>query len=375
MYISMHGMEQFINALIAFLLLFLAYFKVTEDPSLIQHIKASLLDFSKPDCSEKSSSAAHNGDDDEDPMSTKISHEIVDSLVLENLYTPTDDIELEQEGINDLHGNLGEEFKRNSPDDCSDGCEHNHQTEDSMHEGLNGGVSQVQSWHFMDDEFSDDVLDSMNSSECISEAVVKQGKAVLSSKEKNVTRLQSQVFQEGNHTKLSSFDLGADDDLHYRRTVCVIMKSSSQSIENPCFRSGDHKSSFFSWKKRAVDGVMPRVQQNMLKKILFAVPLIYGGHSLRFDKENGGTDCLKKLEGCETCKEHYKSDKQRVNDKFIVLRSMVPSISEVIKLPLLEIFVIIETLILSGVFIIPYTCVTVRNCNTFLESWKPISNF
>lgn len=304
---------------------------VTEDPSLIQHIKASLLDFSKPDCSEKSSSAAHNGDDDEDPMSTKISHEIVDSLALENLYSPTDDIELEQEGINDLHGNLREEFKRNSPDDCSDGCEHNHQTEDSMHEGLNGGVSQVQSWHFMDDEFSDDVLDSMNSSECISEAVVKQGKAVLSSKEKNVTRLQSQVFQEGNHTKLSSFDLGADDDLHYRRTVCVILKSSSQSIENQCFRSGDHKSSFFSWKKRAVDGVMPRVQQNMLKKILFAVPLIYGGHSLRFDKENGGTDCLKKLEGCETCKEHYKSDKQRVNDKFIVLRSMVPSISEIDK--------------------------------------------
>lgn len=304
---------------------------VTEDPSLIQHIKASLLDFSKPDCSEKSPSAAHNGDDDEDPMSTKISHEIVDSLALENLYTPTDDIELEQEGINDLHGNLHEEFKRNSPDDCSDGCEYNHQTEDSMHEGLNGGVSQVQSWHFMDDEFSDDVLDSMNSSECISEAVVKQGKAVLSSKEKNVTRLLSQVFQEGNHTKLSSFDLGGDDDLHYRRTMCVILKSSSQSIENPCFQSGDHKSSFFSWKKRAVDGLMPRVQQNMLKKILFSVPLIYGGHSRRFEKESGGTDCLKKLEGCETCKEHYKSDKQRVKEKFIALRSMVPSISEIDK--------------------------------------------
>ncbi|KAJ6940363.1 transcription factor EGL1-like isoform X2 [Populus alba x Populus x berolinensis] len=304
---------------------------VTEDPSLIQHIKASLLDFSKPDCSEKSPSAAHNGDDDEDPMSTKISHEIVDSLALENLYTPTDDIELEQEGINDLHGNLREEFKRNSPDDCSDGCEYNHQTEDSMHEGLNGGVSQVQSWHFMDDEFSDDVLDSMNSSECISEGVVKQGKAVLSSKEKNVTRLQSQVFQEGNHTKLSSFDLGGDDDLHYRRTMWVILKSSSQSIENPCFQSGDHKSSFFSWKKRAVNGLMPRVQQNMLKKILFSVPLIYGGHSHRFEKENGGTDCLKKLEGCEPCKEHYKSDKQRVKDKFIALRSMVPFISEIDK--------------------------------------------
>ncbi|KAJ6334865.1 hypothetical protein OIU78_011670 [Salix suchowensis] len=275
---------------------------VTEDPSLIQHIKASLLDFSKPVCSEKSSSSAHNGDDDKDPMSTKISHEIVDSFALENMYTPTEDIELEQEGINDLHGILREDFKRSFPDDCSDGCEYNHQTDDSfMLEGLNGGVSQVQSWHFMDDELSDDARDSMNSSECISEAVVKQGQAVLSSKGKNVTRLHLQALQEENHTKLSSFDLGADDDLHYRRTICVILKSSSQSIDNLCFRSGDYKSSFSSWKRGAVDGLKSRAQQNMLKKVLFAVPLIYGGHSLRSNKENG-TDCLKKLESCETCK-------------------------------------------------------------------------
>ncbi|KAG5251559.1 hypothetical protein OIU76_007770 [Salix suchowensis] len=308
---------------------------VTEDPSLIQHIKASLLDFSKPVCSEKSSSSAHNGDDDKDPMSTKISHEIVDSFALENMYTPTEDIELEQEGINDLHGILREDFKRSFPDDCSDGCEYNHQTDDSfMLEGLNGGVSQVQSWHFMDDELSDDARDSMNSSECISEAVVKQGQAVLSSKGKNVTHLHLQALQEENHTKLSSFDLGADDDLHYRRTICVILKSSSQSIDNLCFRSGDYKSSFSSWKRGAVDGLKSRAQQNMLKKVLFAVPLIYGGHSLRSNKENG-TDCLKKLESCETCKGHYKSDERREDDKFLELRSMVPSISEIDKASIL----------------------------------------
>ncbi|KAF9687823.1 hypothetical protein SADUNF_Sadunf02G0133200 [Salix dunnii] len=309
---------------------------VTEDPSLIQHIKASLLDFSKPVCSEKSSSSAHNGDDDKDPMSTKISHEVVDSFALENMYTPTEDIEHEQEGINNLHGNVREDFKRSFPDDCSDGCEYNHQTEDSfMLEGLNGGVSQVQSWHFMDDELSDDARDSMNSSECISEAVVKQGEAVLFSKGKNGTRLHLQALQEGNHTKLSSFDLGSDDDLHYRRTVRVILKSSSQSIDNLCFRSGDYKSSFSSWKKGAVDGLKSRVQQNMLKKVLFAVPLIYGGHSLRYNKENGGTDCLKKLESCETRKGNYKSDELRENDKFLELRSMVPSFSEIDKASIL----------------------------------------
>ncbi|KAJ6320354.1 hypothetical protein OIU78_015695 [Salix suchowensis] len=176
---------------------------VTEDPSLIQHIKASLLDFSKPVCSEKSSSAAHNKDDDKDPMATRISHEIVDTLALENLYTPPEDIEFKQGGINYLHGNVCEESNRNYPDDCSNGYEHNLMTEDSfMLEGLMEGASRDQSWHFMDDEFSDDVMDSMNSCDCISEVFVKQGKVLPSSKGKNISHLRLELLQEGNHTKI-----------------------------------------------------------------------------------------------------------------------------------------------------------------------------
>jgi hypothetical protein len=334
-------MEQFVKALIVLLLLFLTYFKVTEDPGLIQHIKASLLDFSKPVCSDKSFSAAHNKDDDKDPMSTRISHEIVDTLALENLYTPTEDIESEQEGINYLHGNVCEEFNRNSPDDFSNGYEHNLVTEDSfMLEDLKEGASQVQSWHSMDDEFSDDVRDSMNSSDCISEVFVKQGKVVPSSKGKDISHLQLKVLQEGNHTKLSSLDPGADDDLHYRRTAFVILKSSSQLIENPCFQSGDYKSSFVGWKKGAADGYKPRIQQKMLKNILFAAPLMHGGHSIRSDKENAGKDCLKNLEGCETCKLHFESEKQKENEKYLALESIVASINEVITLPLLEIMLL-----------------------------------
>lgn len=334
-------MERFIKALIVLLLLFLTYFKVAEDPGLIQHIKASLLDFSKPVCSEKSFSAAHNKDDDKDPMSTRISHEIVDTLALENLYTPTEDIESEQEGINYLHGNVCEEFNRNSPDDFSNGYEHNLVTEDSfMLEDLKEGASQVQSWHSMDDEFSDDVRDSMNSSDCISEVFAKQGKVLPSSKGKNISHLQLKVLQEGNHTKLSSLDPGADDDLHYRRTAFVILKSSSQLIENPCFQSGDYKSSFVGWKKGAVDGYKPRIQQKMLKKILYAAPLMHGGHSIRSDKENAGKDCLKNLEGCETCKLHFESEKQNENEIYLALESIAASINEVITLPLLEIMLL-----------------------------------
>ncbi|KAG5231354.1 basic helix-loop-helix regulatory family protein [Salix suchowensis] len=310
---------------------------VTEDPSLIQHIKASLLDFSKPVCSEKSSSAAHNKDDDKDPMATRISHEIVDTLALENLYTPPEDIEFKQGGINYLHGNVCEESNRNYPDDCSNGYEHNLMTEDSfMLEGLMEGASRDQSWHFMDDEFSDDVMDSMNSCDCISEVFVKQGKVLPSSKGKNISHLRLELLQEGNHTKLSSLDPGADEDLHYRRTVCALLKSSRPLIENQCFQSDDYISSFRGWKKGASDGYKPRAQHNMLKKILFAAPLMHGCHSIRPDRENAGKDCLKNLEGCETCKLHSESDEQRENENFLALGSIVSSINEIDKTSILS---------------------------------------
>lgn len=335
-------MDQFIIALIVFLLLhffFFTYLKVTEDPTLIQHIKASLLNFSKPVCSEKSSSAAHNTDDDRDQMSAKISREIDDTLSLENIHTPTEEGEIEPEGIKEVNGDMREEYK-GSPADCtSNGCEHNHQAEDSfMLEGLNGG-SQVQSWHFMDHEFSNGVRDSMNSSDCVSEAFADQEKVVPSFKGKNISHLKE--LQEGNYTKFGYLDIGPDDDLHYKKTLYVILRSSSQLIENSCFGIGDKKSSFVSWKKGTVGSYKPRIHQNMLKKILFAGPFMYDGRSLRSGKENGGRNCLDKLEGRETCKWHFKSDKQKENEKFLLLRAMVPSISEVIKLSSLEIMLIL----------------------------------
>ncbi|KAJ6679675.1 TRANSCRIPTION FACTOR MYC1 [Salix purpurea] len=204
-------------------------------------------------------------------------------------------------------GNVCEESNRNFPDDCSNGYEHNLMTEDSfMLEGLMEGASRDQSWHFMDDEFSDDVMDSMNSCDCISEAFCEARK-----------------------------DPGADEDLHYRRTVCVLLKSSRPLIENQCFQSDDYISSFRGWKKGASDGYKPRAQHNMVKKILFAAPLRHGGHSIRPDRENAGKDCLKNMEGCETCKLHSDSDEQRENENFLALGSIVSSINEIDKTSIL----------------------------------------
>ncbi|XP_044491820.1 transcription factor GLABRA 3-like [Mangifera indica] len=312
---------------------------IPEDPSLLQHVKASLLDFSKPVCSEKSSSPSHNADDDNDPICTKISHEIVDALTLESLYSSREEIKFDSEGADDLQGNINEEFHLDSPDERSKGCEHNHQTEDSfMLEGINGGASQVQSWHFMDDDFSNGLPDSMNSSDCISEAFVHQAKVASSPKHENVGNFQLKELQDGNHTKLSSLDLGADDDSHYKKTLSAILASSNRLTENLCFFGCGNKSSFMSWKKVGkIDGHRLQVQQSILKQILFTVPLMYGGCPHKSQKEICRKNWRTTIESDDFCTGHVSSsDKRRENEKFMVLRSMVPSVCKVDKTSILN---------------------------------------
>ncbi|KAH9732662.1 transcription factor GLABRA 3 [Citrus sinensis] len=218
---------------------------VPEDPSLLQHIKASLLDFSKPFCSEKSSSPPYDEDDDSDPLCAKVSHEILDTVALESLYSPGEENKFDGEGVYELHGNINEELHLDSADECSKGCEHNHQTEESfMVDGINGAASQVQSWHFVDDDLSNGIPDSMHSSDHKSESLVNQAEGFPSSKDENMSHIQLKELQEGNHTKLSLLDLGIDDGAHYRKTLSAIFGSSNRLTENPCFLSVEHKSSF-----------------------------------------------------------------------------------------------------------------------------------
>ncbi|GAV81073.1 bHLH-MYC_N domain-containing protein [Cephalotus follicularis] len=311
---------------------------VPEDAGLLHHIKACLLDISKPVCSEKSSTAPHNADDEKDPMCSKFHHEIVDTLALENLYSPPEEIKFDEEGINELQGNIRGEFNMDSPDECSNGCEHNHQTEDSsMIEGVNAAASQVQSWHFMDDDLSNGVQDSLNSSDCISEAFGNQEKVISFPKHENACHLQLKELKEGNRAKLGSLDLDADNDLHYRRTLSSILRSSNGLIENLCFHSCDYKSSFERWRKGGmVNDHKPWIQQNVLKKILFTVPLMHGGCSPMSQKENGRKDLLRKIGSDDMYTRNLLPDKKRENEKFLVLRSMVTSTNEIDKASVLN---------------------------------------
>ncbi|XP_043812980.1 transcription factor MYC1 isoform X2 [Manihot esculenta] len=261
---------------------------VAEDPSLIQHIKASLLEFSKPVCAAKSLSAPHSADDDKGPVCVQVDCETV--YASEDLHHPAD-----------TQGNGQQELNMDSADDCSNGFEKNHRAEDSILEYINGGTSHVQSWHFTDGELSNGAEGSVTSSDCMSEAVANEGNSLSCPKDKNISHFQLKELQEGNNRKFSSLDLGASDNLHYRRTLSLVLRSSTQLSGNSCFCSGNHKSNFFTWKKGAFNGHKPQLQQNMLKKILFTIPLMHSGSSLRPHIEDGGEDSFRKLKSNEIC--------------------------------------------------------------------------
>ncbi|KAF2282592.1 hypothetical protein GH714_043221 [Hevea brasiliensis] len=236
-----------------------------------------------------------------DPVCAQVDCETVDALAaLEDLCHPTEDIMFNQEGIDELQENMHEELNMDSSDDCSNGFEKNHQTEDSILESLNGGTSHAQCWHFVGDELRGGV--EVHSSDCITEDIASEENTLSCPKDKNVNHLQLKELKEGNHSKLSSLDLGASDNLHYKRTLSTVLGSSTQLIANSCFCSRNQKSSFVNWKKGAFNGHRPQLQQNMLKKILFTVPLIHSGHSLRPHIENGGKDCCRKLKSNEICR-------------------------------------------------------------------------
>ncbi|OVA14033.1 Myc-type [Macleaya cordata] len=324
---------------------------VPEDLTLLQHVKTVFLEFKKPSCSDKSTSSPRNGDkNDEDPVGTEIGHEIADTMALNQQNTvaeceiqplpfnlphssPKEEIELDQNGIKELNTNIRENLIADSPEDSSNGCEPNQQTEDSyMMDGVNGGASQVQSWQFMDDELelSNGIHGSMNSSDCISQTFLNPEKAFSSSKLKKINNLQG--LQECNHTKLSELDLGTDD-LHYSRTLSAIFKTTNLLIVAPCSRSCNKKSSFGSWKKGSLVDYSHKLrsqtgtQQKLLKKILFEVAWMHSGCSLKTREEKEIKNGIWKPEGDDIGLGHERR-REELNEKFIVLRSLVPSVKK-----------------------------------------------
>lgn len=288
----------------------LCFLQVSEDPSLIQHIRTSFLEIPYPIVAKSSTRS------DKELACAAFDPEILDTKLIPAVGC--------------------EELEIASPNDSSD----NQPAEDSiMVEGLNGGASQVQSWQFMDDELSNCVHHSLNSSDCISQTIVDPVKVVRAPKsnDENVNEPCLQDVQDWNRTKLTALDIRSDD-LHYQSVLSCLFKTSHPLILGPNFQNCHQESSFVGWKNVGLmhsQKSKSGTPQKLLKKILFEVPRMHVGFLLSSPEDNSNKAGVWRPEADEIGASHVLSERKRrekLNKRFMILKSIVPSISKVVKI-------------------------------------------
>lgn len=279
--------------------------KVLEDPGVIHHVKSTLLEIQYPIASKKFSALIGDTRNQDDV-------DILDHDILDAKLVP-----------------VVRELDMASPDTSSNGFGANQLPENSfVVEAINGVASQAQSWQFMDDEFSNCLHHSVNSSDCISQTVVEPMN--LRSVQEDDKANDPQGCDYMKPTMLEN----ENDDVHYQSVLSSLLKTSHQLIVGPHFQRGNKESSFFAWKKgrfpsrQITLGGMP---QRVLKRILFEVPRMYDNafeSPLEDNRENG----VWRPEADEIGLNHVVSEskrKEKINDRLGVLKSMVPSVSKV----------------------------------------------
>ncbi|MBA0709838.1 hypothetical protein Golax_024858 [Gossypium laxum] len=291
---------------------------VLEDLSLIQRVKTLLLDDPQPIVSKRSIQV--------DGMNSDLACPALDPLMVATKLSPI----------------LGcEQLETVSPDDSPDGLEPKQSREDSLLiEGINGGASQVQSWQFMDEEFSNCVHHSLNSSDCISQTIADHRKVVPLCRGENDNGLQD--VEECNQTKLTSFDR-QNDDRHFHEVLSALFKSSHPLILGPQFRNSNKESSFIRWQKNGL--VKPQKErdetpQKLLKKILFLVPHMHDRGLIESPETNAVRDAAWRPEADEICGNHVLSERKRrekINERLMMLKSLVPANNKAGKVSILDV--------------------------------------
>ncbi|CAH2069149.1 unnamed protein product [Thlaspi arvense] len=150
--------------------------------------------------------------------------------------------------------------------------------------------------------------------------------------EKNQMKIKTSdgntVLDENHKIQLGLSDLMSDEDLHYRKTVTTVLKHAAEMSKRndknihhrqPDLASG---SSFLRWKRREKpnSNLLQPFSQNILRKILHDVPLMHSAdtHRMLPSKRLG-------------LNQDDPSDRRKENEKFSVLRAMVPTVNEVDK--------------------------------------------
>ncbi|KZV31538.1 Basic helix-loop-helix DNA-binding superfamily protein isoform 1 [Dorcoceras hygrometricum] len=291
---------------------------VPEDPNLIQHIKTSFLDIPSSFVSNIPSHVSNKSTNNVLISETPDNANMLEKEVDQFLDCPDVEICSRDDSSNDFGVNILRE-------------------ESNLAEGVDGEASQIQNW-FVDEAISNGLNNSTNSSDCISQTYenpeivipLVDGYKVTSNLEHNNLESCQQKPKSGPQT----------DDIHYQSVLTNLLKSSHQLMFGPYVRNGNKESNFVSWKKDGPSSArLPRIQtpQTLLKKVIFEVPRMHQCR-LESDRQKGKKDVSLK-EADENDRNHVLSERKRrekINERFMILGSLVPSGGKVDKVSILD---------------------------------------
>lgn len=227
-----------------------------------------------------------------------------------------------------------------SPNSSSEDFEPNCQANKSL-TAKHEGASHVQSWQLMDDEISNGVLNSEDSSDCVSQTIASPEKSVPLHCEDKANEDHLLDHGDCKDTELTSVEV-QNDDIHYQGIMSTLLKTSHQLIMGPCFKSSIKDTCFVRWKKGRVSGshkFTGGTSQRLLKKILYEVPVMHSNHLLETQENNGKGGKLRRPEANEIDEIHVLAERrkrEKMQEKFVILGSIVPSTGKVDNVSLLD---------------------------------------
>nr|ABE67978.1 myc-like anthocyanin regulatory protein [Caragana jubata] len=206
-------------------------------------------------------------------------------------------------------------------------------------EKINCGTSQLQSWQVLEDDLSNCVHNSMNSSDCISQTIASTENIASATKGATFPPLR----RRQSNAKLPKMTLvePLSDDTHYQKVLSTVLKSADQLVMGMHFQGFHQESTFCRWMKEgSLHYQRPRsgTSQNLLKKVLFEVPRMHLDGLLESQEENDYKEGTRLVDGDEIGMNHVLSERRRakLNERFLTLRSMVPSNSKDDKVSILD---------------------------------------
>ncbi|XP_047970505.1 transcription factor GLABRA 3-like [Salvia hispanica] len=272
---------------------------VPEDPSLIRHISSFL-------------------------KSPSVAVPLIPNLVFDSSSCNPNDLNLErldhghmlEDGLDRLMDDPYMEIC--SPYNSSDDFANNLlRDESNLVEGVGGEASKLQSWPVMEDAVSNCLNNSVDSSDCVSQT---EGEPETVIPHSDGNKEKKSCMQECNQKTSSE---GQGHDVHYHSVLSYLLKSSHQLILGPYIRNGSTESSFVCWKKVGVPGPQRgTTPQKLLKKVLFEVARLHQSCRVESDKHH---ICPK---SDEADRNHVLSERKRrekINERFMILGSLVPS--------------------------------------------------